>query len=165
MYCSACGTALPDDSEFCTNCGAKILRAVPASESEAKPRGTKKNIAIIAACAVLVVGVWLIVNQARKANLREQLMRDWSRVENSNGTYYTLELDFSDDSIEYNFDSYFIDRTIETYSYEVISGNRIRIDDRDTLYTIEFNDDKTMMTITPAITSSDASENWFHHDD
>ena len=47
----------------------------------------------------------------------------------------------------------------------MISGNKLKIDGRDTVYTVEFNDDKTMMTITPALTSTDAYENWFHHDD
>lgn len=168
MYCSRCGTALPDDSDFCTSCGAKILKEVSIPEAtETKPKikfdGKKKTLAIVAVCIVFALGVWIIISQISKSNLHKELMRDWSRVESSGGSYYTLELDFSEDEIEYIFDSFFYDDTIATFDYKVISGNQIKIDARDTIYTIEFNDDKTMMTITPALTSADSSENWFHH--
>lgn len=123
-----------------------------------------RNIIIISAVGVILFAlIWLLSIQAAKDNLRRELMRDWSRVETGNGVYYTLELDFSEDEIEYNFDSYYFDSNIATYKYEIVSGNQIRIDGGSELYTIEFNSDRTMMTITPALTSSDSSECWFHH--
>ena len=33
---------------------------------------------------------------------------------------------------------------------------------RSTVYTVDFDDEKEMMTITPALTSAAESENWFH---
>ena len=113
MYCSRCGTALPDDSDFCTSCGAKILKEVSIPEAtETKPKikldGKKKTLAIVAVCIVFALGVWIIISQISKSNLHKELMRDWSRVESSGGSYYTLELDFSEDEIEYIFDSFFM---------------------------------------------------------
>lgn len=167
MYCSKCGTQLPEDSDFCTNCGSKILKetTVVQPKTQTKMTGRKKTVAIIAVCLVAVLGVWVLINEIGKANLKKELMRDWETVEVDGGSYYSLELDFSDDEIEYNFESFYIDDTIATYKYTVISGNQFKVDGRDTVYTVEFNDDKTMMTITPALTSTDASEYWFHFDD
>lgn len=172
MYCSKCGTQLPEDSAFCTHCGFEIsketIETLP-NETQLKPQSKmtakKKIIVIVAVCLIAILGVFFIINEIGKANFKKQLMRDWQSVEVEGTTYYTRELDFSDDEIEYNFDSFYVDDTIATYNYSVISRNKFKIDDEDTIYTVEFNDDKTMMTITPALTSADSSENWFHFDD
>lgn len=115
----------------------------------------------------IVFVISTILGFVGKANLHNQLQRDWSRTEHSDSSYYTLVLDFDEDTIEYNFDSTYdwIDTTIATYKYKVISSNKIEIT-RDSGITsvieIEFNDDKDMLTMTPALTSVDSSENWFN---
>lgn len=167
MYCSKCGNPLPEGSNFCMNCGESVQQ--PLQPGFDVPTVKKKTnlpviLTISAVCFIfLAVGVWFGSLQIAKANLHKELMRDWSRVESSDGTYYTLELDFSEDTIEYNFVGFYFEDTIATFEYEVISGNQIRIDGRNQLYTIEFNDDHSMMIISPALTYSDSSEYWFYH--
>lgn len=166
MYCEKCGTQMENTSRFCPSCGAPVSNVAPNPYTQVPPYAPKKKsavpliIGIAAACFVLILGGFLMFHQMAKANLQKQLLRDWSRVESSSGTYYTLELDFSDDEIEYIFDSFYYDTTIAVMDYEVISGTQIRVDGR--LHTIEFNDDKTMFTVYPAMTSSDSYEHWFH---
>lgn len=64
-------------------------------------------VAIVAAIAVVVTGAIFVFNYIEKENGKKELelllLRDWSRIEESNGVYYTLELDFSRSSIKYNF--------------------------------------------------------------
>ena len=44
-------------------------------------------------------------------------------------------------------------------------GNEVMVPDHgNAVYTITFSDDKTMMTITPAMTSTDSVEYWFNFD-
>ena len=125
MYCSKCGTQLPEDSDFCTNCGSKILKETVVTQPKTKTAvaGKKKALAIIIAFSVAILGVWFLIAEIGKTNLKKELMRDWETVEVDDGTYYKLELNFSDDEIEYNFKSSYIASTIATYEYTVISGN------------------------------------------
>ena len=117
MYCSKCGTQLPEDSDFCTNCGSKILKETTETQLQPQVNTTRKKkiVAIIVVCLVAVLGVGLLINEIGKANLKKELMRDWETIEIDGSSYYTLELDFSDDEIEYNFVSFYIDDTIATY--------------------------------------------------
>lgn len=125
-------------------------------------------LAIVIPCAavftiIVILFASLIGNFGGKAELHEKLLRDWSRVESNDGTYYTLILDFDEDEIEYNFDSTYVDRTIATYDYEVISGDTIRVEGFGEVK-VKFNDDETMMTFTPSITDTEPSQNWFNFD-
>ncbi len=166
MFCGKCGAQLLEGSNFCGKCGTETVKEVIETPIETKPK--KKPIAVIIAisavltCAVLGVAIWLTVSAVGKENLRNELMRDWSRVEEDNGSYYTLVLDFSEDEIEYDFDSLYVDTNIATYKYTVVSSNQFKVDGRSTVYTVEFNDDKEMMTVTPALTSTDDYEYWFN---
>lgn len=174
MYCPKCERLLPDDSTVCTNCSFEISNKTNEklpNETQLKPQPktiTKnKIIVLVAVCLIAILCVFLIINiinESGKASLKKELMRDWDRTEFEDNIFYTLELDFSDDEVEYNFNSTYVDDTIATYKYSVISKNKIKIDDRDIIYTVEFNDDKTLMTITPALTSTDSFEHWFNFD-
>lgn len=163
MFCSNCGTHLSDDSDFCSNCGASVLKENSSQPALRKNKKTKL-IVIVALCLVVSLCVGVISNQVGKSNLKKQLLRDWERVESNEGTYYTLKLDFSEDKIVYKFDSFYYDTTISTYNYTIISKNEFQIDGRSAVYRVKFNEKKTMMTITPALTSTDSSENWFNFD-
>ena len=124
---------------------------------------------ILLFAAVVCVAALLItfgVQASQRAKLQEELLRGWSRVEQDDDTYYELELDFSEDSVDYNFHSKFawLDTTIITLEYKVISGNRIKILDYDKEFQIEFNEDRTCFKVTPSLTNSDAYEFWYHFD-
>ena len=160
MFCSKCGTQLPEDSVYCTNCGDKIIKGNMKAQSKTKL--SRVNIIVIVAilCISVIVVTWLLIDQSGKANLQKQFLRDWENVEVEDGACYTLVLDFSEDEIEYRFESVFYDTEIATYKYNIISKNQFKINKRDTV-----NNDKSMMTITPALTSTDSSEDWFCFED
>ncbi len=168
MYCGECGKKLKEGALFCGNCGHKIesIKEPIKVTKKASKNSSKLILLIVGGVSLLaIVGiVFLIIFFNSKKELEAQLLRDWSRVEYSDSTYYTLELDFTNSTIEYNFISTysFLNTTIETYDYEVISGNKILVDGYRE-FTIELNDDKTMMTMTPAITNTDSLEFWYIH--
>jgi len=171
MYCPNCGTPIPEDSVFCMACGTR-LSIQPSNQqcsfSSNKKSNRKLTASILIAlflCVGLICGITAICKESAKKSLQKELLRDWSRVEEgSSGSLYTLELDFSADTIEYIYDCAWFRKEVTTYDYEIVSGNKIKQKGLDTVYTIEFNDEKTMMTITPALTQSDSFEHWFNHD-
>ncbi len=59
-----------------------------------------------------------------------------------------------------------MDTSVATYEYKVISKNRVKIKqygEWETI-TVKFNDDKSVMTVSPAITSIDDTEIWVNAD-
>lgn len=184
MFCLKCGEAISDDSKFCPKCGAAAgtgvnneeQTVVYASQTEfgEMPAGrekgqTRKIIVIIVAAAAALAAVLFIVNAVQASKLKKELLRDWMDISGDDGSYIMKVLDFSDDEVEYRLETGYswLDTTLGTYDYKVVSGNRVKIkrfgDDYET-FKIEFNDEKSMMTVTPAITSVDESENWFNLD-
>lgn len=122
----------------------------------------RKQIIIPCIIVIIIVLVYSIVFNIGKSNLSNELIKDWSSVETGDsGTLYNVELEFSKDKIDYNFiSSYaFLNNTFKTFEYKVVSPSKIK----DKTYKIEFNEDKTMMTITPALTSTDDSEDWYYN--
>ena len=60
-----------------------------------------------------------------------------------------------------------MDMSMGTYDWKPAGKNKIKIkmyQDKYETYTIEFNDDKTSFKISPAITSVDDNEQWYHID-
>lgn len=161
--CPNCGEVLPSDSLFCVKCGTKI-----EENQQVKKKNPKKKIGIVIGIALLFVIVGFVVNAIRISNLKKELMRDWENVKGEDGSYILCILDFSEDEIEYRIETGYswLDTTIATLEYKVIGGNTIKVK----LYgkwekiTVRFNEDKTMMTLTPALTSADDKEEWFNFD-
>lgn len=152
IKCTECGKEISTKADICQNCGVKL-----------KKRRNKNLLIIPLVLLVLVLGA-IIYIQIGRMKLKETLLKDWERVEKgSSSSYYTLELDFSETTIQYNFNSTYswLDTTIAKFEYKVIDAHRIKIDDK--IYEITFNDDKDMMIITPSLTDSKSSENWFYH--
>lgn len=187
-YCAKCCKGFSDELTVCPECNGNLIEynqapVQPVTENNTvteyavKPKSKVKIWLIILMAAIVAIiatacvfAVRCIINEKGKQELRIQLLRDWSRIEQYSDTYYTLELDFSDNEIDYNFvDEIYglIDETIATYEYEVISPNEISVDKLKsgfgTTYKIEFNDEKSMMIITPSLTNSDSKEYWYHH--
>lgn len=184
IFCPRCGEkvvkAVPPDQEeraaasstkaFTTQTAMDepatvVIGDVNAGEPkyEKAPKKSKNKWTVMAIVAVVVIAVVFFAIQAvGKSNLKKQLLRDWQTVDST----LLLELDFSDDEIEYNaYTGYkWLDTTIFTMEYKVISPNKIKILDYDKVIEIEFNDDKTMMICIPAITSTDSIEYWFNRD-
>ena len=163
MFCSKCGNKLKDGSIFCGKCGHSIN-----SKNKKIDISFLKNslFIVVSSIVVALIVIWVIIFNVGKSNLSKQLLKDWIRVETGdNGSLYELELDFSKDKIEYNFISsvYWLNNTLTTFEYKVISPSKIKI--KDTTHIIKFNKDKTIMTITPAITSIASSEEWYNIDD
>ena len=168
IYCTKCGNEIPEGSKFCLSCGETVgSAAVPA-----KKNGKKTVIIIVAiVLALAIIGgiiAGVAVTVSKKKGIEELSRKlttiDWSRVEvGENDTYYTLRLDFNGSTIDYDFDSFYIDERIMTYNYEVISANQIKVEEMG-IITIEFSDDMFVMTMTPALTRSSSSEFWYNHD-
>ena len=167
MFCSKCGNKLKEGSTFCGKCGHPVNDKEKNSNKKINLSFFKNKIFIGASSIVIaIIIIYLIIFNIGKSNLSKELLRDWSRVETGDsGSLYRVVLDFSKDKIEYNFESGYswLNTTIATYDYKVISPNKIKA--KDKTYTIKFNKDKTMMTITPAITKIGDSEDWYNTDD
>lgn len=170
--CCNCGSEISECAVFCSKCGERYGAEQPTYEAKGDDLNTfvkHKNKVIGAALAVVaVIVIMCIYNSVQISNLKKQLLRDWERVESTGSTYYTLGLDFSGNEIDYTFDSSYswLDSTIATYEYKVISGDKIKVKrygSWDT-FKVEFNEDKEMMIITPAVTSTDDEEYWYNFD-
>ncbi len=178
MFCMKCGEAIPDNSKVCPLCGAdlgehaqqavvyasqKEIESVPENEPN-KKKLSKNMVRILSGVAVLIIIVVAVLG-VQKSNLKKELQKDWL---DTDGTILKV-LEFSDDEVEYRLETGYVwmDTTLFTEEYKVFSGNKIKVqmfgDDWET-YTIEFNDEKTVMTISPAMTSTDDSENWYYLD-
>lgn len=178
MFCMKCGEVIPDNSKVCPLCGADLeghdqQAVVYASQREIegtsvdepnKKKRSKNMVLVLSGIAVLVVIVVAVLG-IQKSNLKKELQKDWL---DTDGTILKV-LEFSDDEVEYRLETGYgwMDTTLFTEKYKVVSGNKIKVqmfgEDWET-YTIEFNDDKTVMTISPAMTSADDSENWYYID-
>ena len=180
MFCRKCGAVLPEGTSACPACkeavevpdmpGQEPVQSSDYLEPESAPKRKKTLlIAICAVAAACLVGVCILlgVQSAQKSKLHEELLRGWSRVEEGDsGTYFRLELDFGEDSVDYNFYSgiAWLDTTLATFDYKVVSGNKIKIIDYDKVFEIEFNEDRTCFQITPSLTDTKSSEFWYHFD-
>lgn len=164
MYCNKCGNELDKNSTFCGKCGKPIKGEKNRKKIDLS--FLRRKIVIIPCIVVIgLIFVYMISFYIGKNNLANNIIKDWSRFETGDSdSLYKLELDFSQDEIDYNFiSSYsFLNTTLATFEYKVVSPSEIEVN--NTKYKIEFDDDKTMMTITPALTSTDSSEYWFYYD-
>lgn len=178
MFCIKCGEAIPDDSKVCPLCGVDLeihdtQTVVYASQKDFeahkndtpnKKKYSKIIMCIVGGIAILVVIVMAILG-IQKENLKKELQNEWL---DTDGTILKI-LEFSEDEVEYRLETGYswMNTTLFTEDYKVISGNKIKVQrfgDEWETYTIEFNDDKTIMTISPAITSTDSSEKWYNLD-
>lgn len=174
MFCVKCGEAIPDNSKFCPLCGENLAdldqqTVVYASQEEIgyvpKKINLSKNIVRILSGVFVLIVIMLAVLGVQKNNLKKELQKEWY---DSDGTIIKV-LEFSDKKVEYRLETGYrwMNTTLFNDDYKVVSGNKIKVqmfgDDWDT-YTIKFNDKKTVMTISPAITNTNSSENWYYID-
>lgn len=171
--CPACGEKLPGDSLFCAKCGTRVDGEAQNAGQITKPAHffskNKKIVGVGAATVIVVLLVIFGINAVQASNLKKELERDWCKVEGEEDSYILCVLDFSDKDVEYRLETGYawLDTTVATYDYKVISGNKMKVlrygDEWETI-TVEFNDEKTVMITSPALTSTDAREIWVHLD-
>ncbi len=178
MFCFKCGEAIPDESTVCPKCGANLAQtgneqtvvyASQITEGPSEPETAKGNLLkiLIAALAavVCIIGIVLVVRENGKANLKKDLVKTWY----ASGESIIKVLDISDDEVEYRLETGYswMDTTLGTYEWKVISKNKIEMKHSggsSETYTVELNDDKDVLKISPAITSVDSSETWYYID-
>lgn len=181
MFCLKCGEAIPDNSEHCPKCNTSLLesqaneqavvyasqKAVVRDKFIQAPTAMKKppKPVVVVSVILVIIAVFFGLNEIQKGALKKELLRDWL---DTDGTILRV-LDFSDTKIEYNLETgySYLDTAVAKYDYKVVSGNKIKIKrygDKYEPFIIEFNDEKTMLTVKPAITSVDSSEYWFNFD-
>lgn len=181
MFCWKCAEAIPDGSSLCPKCGANLTEdsndqtIVYASQKNFEQSGKsgvikkdvhfpKKSIIItvIFACIAIII---IIVTGVAKSNLKKSLVKDWYDVDD----LIIKVLDINDIDMEYRLETGYswMDTSLGTYEWKVVSGNKIKIKrfgDQFEIFTVELNDDRNVLTIMPAITSIDPSETWYHID-
>ena len=177
MFCLKCGEAIPDGSTVCPKCGADLINkeaepvVVYASQKEldisepvrpAKKTGKKVWIGVVGvACIIAAI---FIINFIGMQNLKKTLVREWCAAEDS----IIKVLDIKDDKMEYRLETghSWMDTSLGIFDWKPISRNKIKIkrfSEYET-FTIEFNDNKDMLIISPAVTNSDDSETWYYID-
>lgn len=167
-FCPKCGEKLPNASSFCTKCGTKIDEL---KKKEVKPNflNKYKRKIVIGICGIVgIFVICFIVHSIQVSNLKKELLRDWYKVEGEGSSAIICVLDFSDKKVEYKLETGYswMDTSVATYEYKVISKNRVKIKqygEWETI-TVKFNDDKSVMTVSPAITSIDDTEIWVNAD-
>lgn len=175
MFCLKCGEAIPDGSSVCPHCGANLIEEekeyASQKESEEVSEQTKthkkipKGVLVGIAAIVCVIVIVFIVNGINQANLKKALVKEWYDVDGS----IIKVLDIDEDEMEYRLETGYrwMDTSLGTYDWKPVSGNEIKIKrfgDKYETFTVEFNDDKDVLKISPAITSTDSSETWYHLD-
>lgn len=128
-----------------------------------------KIIPILLAICVIVCGGLLVYEKIKMEELQDLLLtRTWERHELEDDSIYTLELDFSEGYVKYNFDGYVIPKTtIQEYSYEIVAHDTIIFIPTDygaeREIKVTFNDSQEMMTFEPSLTDLEDEEDWFVH--
>lgn len=129
------------------------------------------TVAIIAVVLCVICGIGYYSVQMFKMDRMHTLMttKTWERHELEGTSIYTLEMDFSESSVDYNFDAYLLPKTtLAAYDYKILDGETVLfITEFGTEIEIKvtFNDDENKMTFEPALTSTDASETWTVYDE
>lgn len=186
IVCPKCKEAIPDESQTCPKCGTElkmqtneqaVVYASQAAVNNAQDNTSKKTaisrlsnsrkiVGVMIAVIIAVVAIFVVTSEIGKSNLKKTLQKAWLDTDGS----ILKVLEFSDDEVEYRLETghSWLDMTVDSWKYKVIGSNKIGINrygDAYKTYTIEFNNDKTVMTIKPAVTNSDSSENWYYLED
>ena len=166
--CENCGESLREATVFCPRCGARIVQSSEYEEEPSVPGFWRRNQKIIIIGIIVVLGILAVLctmHFMQVSELKKQLVREWLRVEGEEDSSILCILDFTEDEIEYRVETGYawIDTTIDTFKYKVVSGNKMKVlsNGKWKTITVEFNEDRIKMKITPALTSMEESESWF----
>ena len=190
IKCPECGNSVSDKAANCPHCGMplgdefkqpnpeaqepkpenKFIK--PESES-VKPENRKSShnagmfVGIAIALAVIIAIVMVFNNQSSNAAAQQvidDLQGEWyspmehiARTLDVSGDEMTLSTETAIDWANETADEYTF--TIKPKSENVIEASSYSDNYKE--YTIEFNEDKTKFTITPALLSIEDSETWY----
>lgn len=120
---------------------------------------SKTVILLAAAGSVLLIAAAVYIG--KYISFQKRFEQTWSRVESSDGSYYTLKLDISDGTIEYLFDSWLGTEELATFSYTIIAPGKVRMSQGkySKMISVEISDG--MMSFSPAMTSAGKYEYWY----
>lgn len=177
MFCFKCGEAIPDGSSACPKCGIDLTNkseeqvVVYASQKKADMPTRDKSIKRIPmvicigiVVAICITAIIFIAIGISKENLKRDLVKKWYNVDGS----ILMVLDIDEHELEYRLETGYswIDSTLISTEWEPVNGHTIKIKryGKYKIYTVELNDDKDVLKISPAITSDDLSETWYYID-
>ena len=109
----------------------------------------------------LVMALLIGINIVQRNNLKNRLEKRWVDVEDD----ILKVLEFNDGEVEYRLETEFswLDTTVFTRKYKVVGRNKIavKLQGKDIIYNVELNDSSEILTIEPALTSTDSIEFWY----
>lgn len=147
--------------------GAKHrTKIVPPPIYLAVERKRNRRIAVLMLVLVLSLGCgapfffWIADTHALEASLK----LGWSRSEVNERTPYTIALRFEDGVVEtYQKSSFYrTEYVLSQKSYAVTSPDTVEIDGKE--YKIQLSEDKTVLTMRPALSFYGAKEVWYLRD-
>lgn len=176
MYCKNCGAEIPEGESICAKCRTEESGLNTPMDSDTSPSkfiketteimGYKVPKVVIIAIVVVVILVIaaVVVTSAQKAKLNDLLERTWVSVEDS----IILVLEFDGEQVEYRLESTFsfLDQTLYVYDYEVMWGNKYKVNWNGEWknYTVDYEKGDNSIKIIPSMISSDPYDIWIDYE-
>lgn len=174
MFCLKCGKAIPDNSDVCPECEENpreevkqeqdtVVYATLESKNNFDKSSVKMKKILIGSGSIVAVFIVILITTIIPINsLKKQLMKDsWYSPSES----ILKVLEFDENKVEYRLETgyAFLNTSLFDKQYKVVSGSKFKIKISDNTwetYKVTFNDDKTFISVEPAITSTDSIEWW-----
>ena len=116
---------------------------------------------------IIVIAIILGINLVKANALKRTIMSSsWTQIKgDGSGTHINKILEFSSKEITYRIETGFpwLDTTMATYDYKVLSNKKIQVNMLGYLEKckVKLSNDNTIMTIIPALTSTEPYEVWY----
>ena len=186
VKCPECGKEVSDKADKCPNCGCPVehikkdgtneeltdnkMGFVKVEENgKAQKTLSKNKAAVFGVFLIIAVVSVLMLTKSITTKNAEELISDlqgewWTPYETSVTRTLTISGDEMILGAETGFD--FLDSTVTEYTYSLKPKSKNAISasssgDNYKKYTVEFNEDKTEFTISPALMLDEESETWY----
>lgn len=110
---------------------------------------------------------FLLINSGRSEGELRALLKNssWEMSQSTDGTDYKLELVFEEDEFTYKAIVDGEELILAELPYKVTSGSEILAgpyeDGVEKSFELEFNDNETVMAMSPSISGDDSKDNWY----
>lgn len=139
---------------------------VAEQRGESQPTSTasksSKAVTYLGITMCVVLAILIAVYSVSVVNLKRNFAKDWYALDDS----IIKVLDISGDEIEYRLETGYewLNMTAAVFDWKPAFGNKvkIRLGDTQRTYRVQFNKDKDVMTLYPALTEASAFEIWYH---